>query len=108
MVEAHFTLVFGSTTIAEDVYMRHVADIARASAGVPFHCKYAMLGDDAEDETAYVFLVPDEGYAGVSQLHDRLYTGLLAPCLRLDVPFIPHIGIGTLADRSEAKPSATT
>ena len=62
-----------------------------------------MLGTDDFDDTAYVFLVPDEGYSGISLLHDRLYTGILQPFLRLEVPFIPHITIGTLKDRSTAK-----
>ncbi len=62
-----------------------------------------MLGTDDFDDSAYVFLVPDEGYSGISLLHDRLYTGILQPSLRLDVPFIPHIRVGTLKDSAAAK-----
>ncbi len=62
-----------------------------------------MLGADDFADSAYVFLVPDEGYAGISLLHDGLYTGLLQPFLRLEVPFIPHITIGTLKDRAATK-----
>jgi hypothetical protein len=62
-----------------------------------------MIGADDLEATAYVFLVPDEGYSQLSLLHDRLYTGVLAPHLRLDLPFIPHITIGTLSDRHLAK-----
>jgi hypothetical protein len=28
------------------------------------------------------------------KLHDKLYSGLLAPYLRFDIDFIPHISIG--------------
>ena len=54
-----------------------------------------MLGTGADEDrdTAFVFLVPDEGHARISLLHDRLYRGRLAPYLRLDVPFTPHINI---------------
>ena len=62
-----------------------------------------MLGSDDEDETVYVFLVPDEGHSGLSLLHDRLYTGPLPQYLRLDLPYIPHITIGTLTERHAAK-----
>ena len=62
-----------------------------------------MLGADDFDDTAYVFLVPDEGYSGISLLHDRLYTGVLQPFLKLDVPFVPHITIGTMKNRVAAK-----
>jgi hypothetical protein len=42
--------------------------------------------------------VPDEGFSRIVKLHDRFYTGLLAPELRLDIPFIPHITVGNLTD----------
>jgi hypothetical protein len=103
VIEAHFTLVFGCREIPESDYIGHVECVAEAFHRFEFCCRYAMLGSDAEDETAYVFLVPDEGHSTVSLLHDRLYTGPLAPFLRLDIPFTPHIGIGTLGSRHEAK-----
>lgn len=103
VVAAHFTMVFGCKTLGLPDYTKHIAAVARQSEPIRFCCKYAMLGSDDFDDSAYVFLVPDEGYSGISLLHDRLYTGLLQPFLRLDVPFIPHITIGTLKDRSAAK-----
>ena len=105
VVRAHFTLVFGCTELDSAEYQEHIEAIAHQSAPIEFHCKYAMLGTgaDADRDTAYVFLVPDGGYADLSLLHDRLYGGVLAPFLRLDVPFTPHINIGTLSDRAEAK-----
>ena len=62
-----------------------------------------MLGADDEDERAYVFLVPDDGYATISRLHDALYAGPLASHLRLDLPYVPHITIGITDDRRCAK-----
>ena len=103
VIGAHFTLVFGCNEIPEPEYLRHVEGVAKTFRRFEFSCRYAMLGDDAEDDTAYVFLVPDEGNSSVSLLHDRLYSGPLAPFLRLDIPYTPHIGIGTLDDRREAK-----
>ena len=103
VVAAHFTMVFSCRTIAMADYTKHIATVASQSDPVRFSCKYAMLGADDFDDTAYVFLVPDEGYSGISLLHDRLYSGLLQPFLKLEVPFVPHITIGTLKDRSAAK-----
>jgi len=102
-IQAHFTIVFGCTALGLDEYTSHVAAVAKASRPINFSCKYAMLGNDDQSEVAYVFLVPDEGNAEISLLHDRLYTGLLRPYLRLDLPYIPHITIGTTASREEAK-----
>ena len=103
MVQAHFTLAFGCTAVGLDEYSNHVAEVAKKSRPVAFSCKYAMLGADDEEDTAYVFLVPDQGNAAIAQLHDRLYTGLLQPYLRLDLPYVPHITIGSLSSRTEAK-----
>jgi 2'-5' RNA ligase len=103
VVAPHFTLVFGCQAVPEAEYLQHVASVAAESRAVRFCCRYAMLGADDGDATACVFLVPDEGYSGLSLLHDRLYGGILAPQLRLDLPYIPHITLGRLSDRGRAK-----
>ncbi len=103
VVAAHFTLVFGTNEIADNPYLAHVRAVAKACSPIDFTCRYAMLGADYETGRGYIFLVPDEGYAGISRLHDRLYCGLFAPMLRLDLPFTPHMTIGTLEDRPAAK-----
>lgn len=46
----------------------------------------------------FVLLVQDEGFSEVVRLHDKLYTVILALELRLDIPFYPHIGIGSSTD----------
>lgn len=102
-VAPHFTLVFGCAAVAQDVYTRHVAQVARESAPIRFACRYAMLGADDEGDTAYVFLVPDDGFAALSLLHDRLYAGPLEAFLRLDLPYIPHVTIAAMKDRRGAK-----
>ena len=62
-----------------------------------------MVHDDDSSDDYYVFLVPDEGFSEVSRLHDALYTGRLAPNLRLDIPYVPHIGIATMKDAQVCK-----
>lgn len=37
--------------------------------------------------------MPDKGFSNVVRLHDRLYAGPLAEELRLDLPFLPHLGV---------------
>jgi 2'-5' RNA ligase len=103
VVAAHFTMVFSCKTLEVPDYTTHIAAVASQSESIRFCCRYAMLGTDDFDDTAYVFLVPDEGYSHISLLHDQLYTGILQPFLKLDVPFIPHITIGTMKDRAAAK-----
>jgi len=102
-IEPHFTLAFACSQVPEAQYTAHVAAVAAESKAISFVCRYAMLGADDEDDRAYVFLVPEEGFAAISMLHDHLHTGPLAPHLRLDLPYIPHITIGITTDRRRAK-----
>ena len=103
VIAPHFTLVFACSAVGESEYFYHIQSVAEKTSEIPFRCRYAMLGADDQDETAYVFLVPDEGYSQISRLHDRLYGGPLASHLRLGLPYIPHITIGTLNSRIKAK-----
>ena len=103
VVEAHFTMVFRCSAVAESAYVAHVEAVCRQARPISFVCRYAMLGADEEAERAYVFLVPDEGYSGLSRLHDDLYQVPFAEHLRLDIPFVPHITIGATDDRVAAK-----
>lgn len=103
VVEPHFTLVFACAAVAEADYLAHVGRAASATPPIAFSCRYAMLGADDGNTDGYVFLVPDEGHAALSRLHDRLYAGPLAPHLRLDLPFTPHVTIGRCRERAQAK-----
>jgi len=102
-IAAHVTLVFAWQDLAEARYREHLAGVAAATAPIRFCLRYAMLGSDAGGERAHVFLVPEEGFSAISRLHDRLYAGPLAPALRLDLPFVPHVTVATTADCREAK-----
>ena len=57
----------------------------------PFHVHFCKL-EKTWDHWLYVGA--EEGHDQVVQLHDHLYTGILAPYLRKDLPFHPHIGLG--------------
>lgn len=103
VVAPHFTQVFGCDAVSETDFCDHVGAIAGQLQPVTFICRYAMLGVDHQSPTGHVFLVPDEGYGALSLQHDRIYTGVLRPYLRLDIPFTPHITIGTVEDLSAAK-----
>lgn len=103
VVEPHFTLVFGVRDVEESVYLDHIASVAKSAKPIRVRCTYAMLGADDIDDTAYVFLVPNEGNAEVSLLHDQLYNGLLQPYHRLEFPYIPHVTIASTKDFKSAK-----
>lgn len=103
VVAPHFTMVFGCADVPESAYRDHIRAVARSQRVIRFICRYAMLANDDSNGNYYVFLVPDEGYSQVSKLHDQLYRGILAPYLRLNIPYVPHIGIATIADAPRIK-----
>ena len=96
-------MVFGCKEVPFAQYREHVAAVARAQIAITFSCRYAMIGNDDDSDNYYVFLVPDVGFSEISKLHDKLYRGPLAPHLRLDIPYIPHIGIATIPDAARIK-----
>jgi len=102
-LDPHFTLVFGIGDLPENLYLTHVADVARSSQRIDFTCRYATVGADDLNDGAYVFLVPDEGNSAISQLHDKLYGGAFKPYLRLESAYIPHISIASMKDFGRAK-----
>ena len=94
LIAPHFTLVFGAALEPEPC-IAHVRAVAQSSPPLPFKLSHAMLYYTGSGP-AHVFLVASEGAAGLTRLHRQLYGDLLAPSLRLDKPFIPHITIAAV------------
>ncbi len=103
VVAPHFTMIFGCNVVPLPAYCEHVSAVARSQSEITFACRYAQIVNDDSNDNYYVFLVPDEGYGEISQLHDKLYRGPLASHLRLDIPYIPHICIATIPDAARIK-----
>jgi len=103
VVAHHFTIAFGVSDLGREEYFNHVRMLARQTRKINFTCRYAMLGNDDSNDNFYVFLVPDEGFSEISLLHDQIYRGPLAPYHKLEIPYIPHIGIATIPDSWKVK-----
>lgn len=103
VVAPHFTIVFPTEDLDESSLTEHLNQ--KVSEFKPFDCIFrcAILGDPSFMDYAHIFLIPDEGFSNLISLHDRLYTGILETELRLDLPYIPHIGIASLPSPKECK-----
>ena len=84
-------------------FTTHIESSIRGFEPFDFTCRYASLNNDDGCDDWYVFLIPDEGNSNVHLLHDRIYTGAYAKYHRLDLGYIPHIGIGTDSDVMKLK-----
>jgi 2'-5' RNA ligase len=95
-VAVHFTLVFPADALPGEV-STEVTAVAGSAKAIPFTIHQAMAVRDSQGG-GHVFLVPDEGHDEITDLHDRLYAGILRPHLRTDIPFTPHMTLAPDAD----------
>ena len=89
-MDPHITLVFAVPgEIGRETLVEHVRAVA--SSFPPFEIRLDRLTRSFDQ---WLFLAVSDGNAEMVDLHDRLYTGLLAPFLRSDIEYIPHVSLG--------------
>jgi 2'-5' RNA ligase len=93
-IDVHFTLVFPLDVMPGDVD-REMATIAQDTEPIPFAIDRVQVVRNVFGEVSQIFLVPNEGSRQIATLHDRLYGGALQTHLRADIPFIPHMTVGS-------------
>lgn len=103
VIDPHFPLVFPTDGVPEQTLLEHVGRHADEALAFDIVLRCAILGDPDFQDHAHAFLVPDEGFSNVVRLHDRLYTGPIAEFLRLDLPFIPHVGVASAPRPEDCK-----
>ncbi len=103
IVNPHFTIVFPVFNTDINTFIPHVSSVAKKFNEFYFVLRCAQIVKDFFSDYTDVFLIPEEGYRIFVKLHDALYTGPLEKDLRLDIPFIPHIGIANNLDPLKCK-----
>ncbi len=99
VVNPHFTIVFPVFDQSEADFISEIKKQAKNLNKFDFVLRCATINKDAFNEYFHAFLVPDEGYSNIVKIHDKLYSGMLKDNLRLDLDFVPHIGIGNSVDK---------
>ncbi|MDB5430895.1 MAG: hypothetical protein JWP35_2011 [Caulobacter sp.] len=102
-VEAHFTLVFPFEGLDPDALERHAGAVASAAPAIAFRLTAARAVRDLLAPRSHIFLTPDEGEADIRGLHAALYAGPMAPWLRADIPYAPHVTVGAFGDHAAAE-----
>jgi len=103
VVDPHFTIVFPVFNYDETKLENHIENICTNTNSIHFTIRATTIVKDSFSDFTDVFLVPDEGNSQIIKLHDKLYIEILSKELRLDIPFIPHIGIGASKLPKESK-----
>lgn len=99
----HFTIVFPVNNCEFAQLNEHVVKVTKKFGTFFFVLRCAQIVKDSFSDYTDVFLIPEEGYRLFVKLHDALYTGILEKELRLDIPFIPHLGIANSLDPLKCK-----
>ena len=103
VVNPHFTLVFPVYNIMQNEFTVDVVKKTSDIKKLKFFLRCAVIVKDSFSDYTDILLIPDEGYSDIVKLHDKLYSGILKNELRLDIPFIPHIGVGGFTNPAESK-----
>lgn len=102
VVEPHFTLVFSTDKLSLEDFVEHVKEKISTFRVFEIRLDSAKVVEDDSKDFYHEFLIPSVGFDEINKIHDELYTGLLESELRHDIPFIPHVGIGTSDEKVEA------
>ena len=102
-VEPHFTLVFPVFGIEKQKFIKEIKSQSKGFKNINFIIRCSTINKDSFSEYYHAFLVPDEGYSNIVKLHDKLYSNELLENLRLDIDFVPHIGIGNNISATKCK-----
>ena len=100
-IAPHVTLVFPTDGLSAESFRGAIQIAASKTRSFQALFRSALLMP--EETSTRIFLVPDEGFSHIVKLHDQLYAGELASLLRLDIPFVPHITVGSHLDLKTAK-----
>jgi hypothetical protein len=103
IVEPHFAFVFPTDSFQKNTFLKEIEDKARGFKSFNFDLKCACVNKDSFIDYFHLLLVPDEGHSQIVKLHDKLYSDRLFNELRLDIDFIPHVGIANSKDVLKVK-----
>lgn len=108
LVPPHLTFVFPNEAIAGDALALHVTAVAAGTPALDFRLRLAMTLPGLTNDAWFVGLIPEEGFAGLVLLYERLHEGPLAASKRLDIPYLPHLTVARFADAAAAQALAAT
>ena len=103
IVHPHFAFVFPTDSLAENAFIEEIKEKAKDFERIKFELKCACVNKDSFMDFFHLLLVPDQGHSQIVKLHDKLYSESLFNELRLDIDFIPHMGIANSKDGYQVK-----
>jgi 2'-5' RNA ligase len=98
VINPHFTLIFPLSVENQEEIIEHIEKRAEETKETFFSIKKMSTFKDSLTRNTYLFLIPELGWKAIEALHNKLYTGALYSKQNHNVPFIPHITLGSSND----------
>ena len=94
LIEPHITLMFPvPESVGEEKLVHHLHTLL--SGLEPFRITLRGLRKSWDQ---YLFLSVQEGENKLIDLHDKIYTGTVADYRKEEIPFVPHVTLGSFAE----------
>jgi len=93
-VPPHVTLIFPTDQPAVAPLRTHIRRIVRKMPAIRTVFRVAVVLPGPDGHGHYAALAPEQGFAALVRLHDRLYGGPFAGALRHDIAYLPHLTVG--------------
>ncbi|MEJ2596165.1 MAG: 2'-5' RNA ligase family protein [bacterium] len=103
LIAAHFSFVFPVSDMEAADFLEEIKTRTKGFKKFDYRIRCAIRNNDLTSDYWHVLLVPDEGFSEVVKLHSALYSGRLRKYERLDLDFIPHVGIANSTDPEACK-----
>lgn len=103
VVEPHITFIFPVFEMPENDFTTEVEELCSNIHPIDFVFRCAIINKDSFSDYYHALLAPDEGFSRIVKAHDKLYSRNLKPYHRMDIDFIPHMGIGNSKDKKKCK-----
>lgn len=101
-IASHVTLAFPAE-VAEEALLADVRTALRSCLPISIVLRRAAAFLDPIGGGAYVCVLPEGGSVELRTVHDVLYRGVLAAHRRREIPFVPHVTVGTHPELSECE-----
>lgn len=89
IIQPHLTITFPINDIPEKLLQQHIESVTKKLKSFPI-----CLNGLTKSFDDYLFLEVKEGNEEIIKLRNQLYSGILAPYLKADIPFSPHLTLG--------------
>jgi 2'-5' RNA ligase len=103
LVPPHVTVVFPTVKLSEEEMASEALSLLVESKSFTMSFSEVRIVNEEESGLVSLFLIVDNGFEEVVELHRRLYSGRLAGELRREKPYLPHVTLGTGLSRGIAE-----